>query len=51
MILYLIAVTFVPGMEHAAMFIVMFGGFLATMAWLIIASIRLFGLGMNHTKV
>jgi hypothetical protein len=50
MILYLIAVTFTPGMEHVAMFIVMFGG-LATMAWLIIASIRLFGLEMNHAKV
>jgi hypothetical protein len=43
MILYLIAVTFMPGLEHAAMLIVMFGG-LATMAWLIIASIRLIGL-------
>ncbi len=43
MILYLVAVTFIPGMEHAAMFIVMFGG-LATMAWLILASIRLFAL-------
>ena len=44
MILYLIVVTFLPGMEHAAMFIVMFGG-LATLCWLVIASIRLIGLG------
>jgi hypothetical protein len=50
MILYLITVTFMPGLEHVAMFIVMFGG-LATMAWLVIASIRLRGLGMNHAKV
>jgi hypothetical protein len=49
MILYLIIVTFMPGMEHVAMFIVMFGG-LATLCWLVIASIRLIGLGRDRAK-
>jgi hypothetical protein len=47
MILYLTVVAFMPGLEHVAMFIVMFGG-LATMAWMISASIRLIGLWRKY---
>jgi len=46
LILYLIVVTFMPGTEHVAMYIAMVGG-LATMAWLVTASIRLIGLGVG----
>jgi hypothetical protein len=49
LILYLIAVTFMPGLEPLAMLIAMAGG-LATMGWLVLASIRLIGLGRTHEK-
>lgn len=49
MILYLIVVTFMPGMERVAMYVVMFGG-LATMLWLVTTSLRLLGLGGLHVK-
>jgi hypothetical protein len=47
MLLYLVMVTFVPGGERTAMFIVMFGG-LATIAWMLSASVRLIGLWRSH---
>lgn len=49
LIAYLMVVTFMPGMERVAMFVVMTGG-LATMSWLVLCSIRLIAMGRNNGK-
>lgn len=49
MIMYLIVVTFMPGLERIAMFVVMFGG-IATLVWMVLVSLRLLKLGRNFEK-
>ncbi len=49
MIFYLIVVTFMPGLERIAMFVVMFSG-LSSLAWMVLVSLRLIKIGRNLGK-